>query len=347
MQRRPEAATVATSAATSAVRLAEQGHFWVGVTYEERDGHTVVDGSQLYVEFQKPEEQTQPYPVVLIHGGGGQSLDWTGTPDGRPGWWTMLVQRGYAVYVVDRPDHGRSPIRLPGAPPSVETLGAMFTAAGNPARTQWPGTGLADDPALAQLLASQVPMPRDLGPHHELMRRRGAELLDIVGPAIVITSSAGGPTGWLMADERPDLVRAVVGLEPIGPSGPFPLPWGLSASPITYDPPVGRPDDLELVDVPGESGGPVLRLQADPPRRLPHLADIPIAIVTGEQSFAGPMDIGTVAYLRQAGCARVQHLRLGELGVHGNGHLMMIERNNDEVLEVVLGWLDHNLLGDG
>jgi hypothetical protein len=40
---------------------------------------------------------------------------------------------------------------------------------------------------------------------------------------------------------------------------------------------------------------------------------------------------------------RVRDLRLGELGVHGNGHLMMIERNNAEVLDVVLGWLAHNL----
>jgi len=223
-------------------------------------------------------------------------------------------------------------------------LGPMFAGADNPAHTQWPGTGLADDPALAQLLASQVPMPAALGAHHELMRRRGAELLDTIGPAIVVTSSAGGPAGWLMADERPDLVRAVVGLEPIGPSGPFPLPWGLTASPLTYDPPVGKPEDLELVDVPGEAGGPALRLQADPPRRLPRLADIPIAIVSGEQSFAVPMDIGTVAYLRQAGCTRVHHLRLGELGVPGNGHLMMIERNNSDVLDIVLGWLDDNLL---
>jgi len=34
------------------------------------------------------------------------------TPDGRPGWRTLLVQRGYAVYVVDRPGYGRSPASL-------------------------------------------------------------------------------------------------------------------------------------------------------------------------------------------------------------------------------------------
>src|SRR5215471_17796932 len=133
------------------IQIAEQGCFWVGVTYFQRDGRTVTDGSKLYVEYQKPEEQKQPYPVILIHGGGGQGTDWISTPDGRPGWRTLLVQRGYAVYIVDRPGYGRSPIRPDGSPTglvaSVEALGPMFAGAGNPAHTQWPGTGQADDPA--------------------------------------------------------------------------------------------------------------------------------------------------------------------------------------------------------
>jgi pimeloyl-ACP methyl ester carboxylesterase len=338
---------------STSVHLADQGCFWVGVDYEERDGQSVVDGSQLYVEFQKPQEQTQPFPVVLIHGGGGQGLDWMATPDGRPGWRTLLLQRGYAVYVVDRPGHGRCPRhprelpapsggRSPRLVPSVEVLGTMFAGPDNPAHTQWPGSGRRDDPALAQLLASQSLAGYDPREHHALMRRRGGELLDIIGPAILITNSAGGPAGWLMTDERPGLVQAVVALEPLGPSGPMTLRWGITASPITYDPPAPEPGDLELVDVPAGPGGPHLRLQPDPPRRLPHLADIPIAVVSGEQSFANPMDVGTVAFLRQAGCTLIDHLRLGDLGVHGNGHLMMIERNNEEVLDIVTTWLDEN-----
>ncbi|MCW8379738.1 alpha/beta fold hydrolase [Streptomyces justiciae] len=328
-------------------RLADQGCFWVGVTYAERGGQTLPDGTQMYVEYQKPEVQTQPYPVVLVHGGGGQAVDWISTPDGRPGWRTLLLQRGYAVYLVDRPGHGRNPQPPvdagappgPGLVPSVEMIGAMFAGRHDPLHTQWPGTGAPDDPALAQLLGSLQQSSPGIGEHHALMRRRGAELLDLIGPAIVITSSAGGPSGWLMADERPDLVQAVVGLEPLGPSGPLPLAWGLSASPLTYDPPAASADEITLVDVAGEGGGPPLKLQADPPRRLPYLAEIPIAVVTGERSFAQAMDVGTVAYLRQAGCTRVEHLALGELGVRGNGHLMMVERNNAAVLDVVTDWL--------
>ena len=63
-------------------------------------GFTVARGP-MYVQWESPVEGRRPYPLVLIHGGGGQGLDWLGTPDGRPGWATYLVQEGYTVYVVD------------------------------------------------------------------------------------------------------------------------------------------------------------------------------------------------------------------------------------------------------
>ena len=34
---------------------------------------------------------------ALVHGGGGQGTDWTGTPDGRPGWAQRFVEAGFAV----------------------------------------------------------------------------------------------------------------------------------------------------------------------------------------------------------------------------------------------------------
>ena len=41
-------------------------------------------------------------------------------------------------------------------------------------------------------------------------RRCGVELLERIGPAVVMVHSAGGPFGWLVADARPELVRALV-----------------------------------------------------------------------------------------------------------------------------------------
>jgi pimeloyl-ACP methyl ester carboxylesterase len=277
-----------------------------------------------------------------VHGGGGQGLDWLGTPDGRPGWARYLVEEGYAVYVVDRPGHGRSSyhpdVLGPMGPPFTYELARFLfmppgegTAPSDVAQlhSQWPGSGEVGDPALDQFVASAGPMMGDFAAAHALDGARGAELLDRIGPAILIANSAGGPAAWLTADARPGLVQAIVAIEVMGP--PFlenpdrglSLDWGLAASPLAYDPPVSDPSELR---------------EAGPARRLANLQGVPIAVVTGEASFLGQSDAATAGFLLQAGCD-VEHLRLADHGVHGNGHLMMLERNNREALQPILDWL--------
>ena len=83
---------------------------WVNVKRAETARNAFVGGQQMYVEYMIPARVRHPFPVVLVHGGGGQGTDWMGTPDGRPGWFQYLAQEGFKVYVVDRPGHGRSPL---------------------------------------------------------------------------------------------------------------------------------------------------------------------------------------------------------------------------------------------
>src|SRR5262249_35672919 len=64
--------------------LAEWSYFWVGVEPKQRgENDIIVNGKQMYVEYQIPTRRQHPYPIVLVHGGGGQGTDWMGTPDGR------------------------------------------------------------------------------------------------------------------------------------------------------------------------------------------------------------------------------------------------------------------------
>ena len=44
-------------------------------------------------------------------------------------------------------------------------------------------------------------------------------LADKLGPFIMLMHSQGGPIGWAIADARPDLVKAIVAVEPNGPPG--------------------------------------------------------------------------------------------------------------------------------
>lgn len=327
-----------------------RGHFWVGTDTKATEFGTVPYGP-MYVEWLKPESVSQPYPVVLVHGGGGQGLDYLGTPDGREGWAGQLADQGYEVYVVDRPGHGRSPhhpdVLGPMGPmmPIEGWIDIMLPAQAAGAHAQWPGGRTVDDAVVLQATASSGPTLADWTAMHELEQSRMAELLDRIGPAVFICHSAGGPAGYLAADMRPDLVKALIAIETIGP--PFmkrpgvELIWGLSCAPLTFDPPASSPAELDLtVD---NDHGPVPRtMQAEPARQLVNLAKTPIAVVTAETSPFMMFDRHLVDFLEQAGCA-VDLIRLGDRGIHGNGHMMMLESNNREVLGELTGWLTERL----
>jgi pimeloyl-ACP methyl ester carboxylesterase len=295
--------------------IAEQGHFFTAVTEVEHELGTSVTG--MHVQYQIPADVRHD-PLILVHGGGGQGLDMLATPDGREGWATLFLRRGFPVYVVDRPGMGRSPYHPAIYGEQVASF-AGPAPAGLPEHTQWPGDGSRADPALAQFLAGQESLPGNLVAAHEAMRDGAAALLDRIGPAVVLTHSMGGPFGWLAADVRWEQVRAIIAVEPLGP--PFVLlpgigkvRYGLTAIPLSYG----------TDEVGGEA-------------KLT-LGDLPIAVVTAESSGHAPADRETADYLRRCG-ARVSEMRLAELGIRGNGHAMMLERNNDEIVTALTNWV--------
>lgn len=327
---------------STANSLAEHSYFWVGVERVELpDGQTATAGEHMYVEYFVPAERRHPEPVVLVHGGGGQGIAFFGRGGGRPGWAHQLLQEGYAVYVVDRPGYGRNPPhpRLVGPldqPTSFESMVPLFEvgAAGG----RWQGSGALDDPGLDEFMAQQRPMNfADAAYGQEVSRRRGAELLDRIGPAIVLAHSAGGPFAWLAADARPELVTALVSVEAIGP--------GALAVPLAFEPPVASLEELALVPFVNEQEvdmGGLARLlrvvQAEPARQLAALSRVPIAVVTSDDERFAALNRSTIAFLRQAGCS-VEDIVLAERGIRGNGHFMPLEENNREVLGVILDWL--------
>ena len=73
---------------------------------------------------------------------------------------------------------------------------------------------------------------------HMEWRAAGAELLDKIGPAIIMTHSAGGSFGLLVAEARPKLVKATVMIEGGGSGFNGGNRWGMSTIPVTWDPPV-------------------------------------------------------------------------------------------------------------
>jgi pimeloyl-ACP methyl ester carboxylesterase len=332
------------------VKLADQGCFWVGVQRKTMQYGTIPEG-QMYVQYMIPAERKHPLPIVMVHGGGGQGMHMMGIGR-RPGWVHHCVQAGYAVYWVDRPGFGRSPYHpdalgpshLRNVPPFEGLVGStnVFNTA------QWPGVGGMNDPLIEQFMACEVGNVADEAFHAELNIKGGIELLDRIGPCILFTHAFGGFWGWVVADQRPNLVKAIVGMETNGNPFAAQLRWGLTPTPMTYDPPVTDLSQFKLVDqvTPPDSPRPVIasfKLQAEPAHQWKNFKGIPIAWMTSEFG-AGGSAFANLAFLKQVGCS-VELLRLRDYGILGNGNLMLMEKNNHEVFGVMRDWLDRKQAG--
>lgn len=347
--------------------IARQGYLFAGGKYQTLDGKQVLTG-QLYAEFQIPAEQRCPYPVIMVHGGSQSGTNYTGTPDGREGWAQHFLRRGYAVYVVDQVGRGRALYRddVYGAvrDPDITAVEQRFVAMKRhklwpqaAKHTQWPGGDMPGDPVFDQFFASQLPTIADFMQQQLLNCDALIALIDRIGPAILLTHSQSGAFGWPVADRRPDAVKALIQAEPNGPpfydvgaeyigppefyrTGSKSRPWGLCSVPLTYDPPVSSPHELvparqEIPDAPGLARG---WLQKEPARQLPNLKQMPILVVSGEASYHAVYDHLTVKFLEQAG-VHPTYIRLADIGITGNGHMLQLEKNNHEIAAVMMDWL--------
>jgi pimeloyl-ACP methyl ester carboxylesterase len=340
--------TVAPTADNTSVQLASQGHFWVGIQ-RKTTSYGAIPMGQMFVQYMKPARRTRPYPIVMVHGGGGQGCHMMGIGR-RPGWVHFFVQSGYDVYWVDRPSYGRATYHPEALPPShlpiVPAFEGLINATNVFKTAQWPGPGGMDDPLIGQFMANERGNISDEALHSNLVWPGGAELLDKIGPSILFGHAFGGFFGWGVADRRPDLVKAIVCME-IN-SNPFAgqFRWGLTAAPMTYDPPVSDPAEFKLVDVtpPPNSPRPIVspyKLQAEPARQWKNLRGKPVSWITSEDG-AGGSPVAQVAFLKQAGLDATM-LRLRDYGITGNGNLMLMEKNNREVYRVLQDWIDQTL----
>jgi pimeloyl-ACP methyl ester carboxylesterase len=168
----------------------------------------------------------------------------------------------------------------------------------------------------------------DLAQSQELDGDRLARLLDLTGPAVLVSHSAGAPGGWLAANKRPELVRAIVSVEPMGPPfaefpGLGPIPYGLTYAALHTEPPLDSPSELQE----NPSGYSV-----------PGLTGTPIQVVTGGASPTAPGGPDTVKFLAALG-AEAELMHLPDRGIEGNGHGLIFEMNSSETAKLVISWI--------
>ena len=344
--------------------VAQRGYFYVGGQYVGEPGKEAMRG-QIYVEVLAPKDVRRPYPLVLIHGAAQTATNWMNTPDGRKGWAEYFVEQGYVVYMIDQPMRGRS------AWHPADGATRMFTAQQEEFQftasevvgtwpqakkhTQWPGDGpnkgRKGDPIFDAFYATQVETVISNEETQARNQAAGAALLDKIGSAIVLTHSQSGPFGWLIADARPNLVKAVIGIEPSGP--PFENAiigkgkgrvWGVTDIPMTYDPPVKDPAEIAVEREERADGADLFTcwMQKAPARQFVNLKGIPALVMASEASYHAAYDHCTAKYLNQAGM-KTEFMRLEDKGIHGNGHMVMIEKNNLDIAHLIDEWVVKNV----
>jgi pimeloyl-ACP methyl ester carboxylesterase len=363
------------------ITLKHQGYFYVNGRYftDQGDPNTVGGvrmTGQMYVEVQVPKEVKHKYPVILIHGGSQTAANWMGTLDGGEGWRSFFTVNGYTVYLVDQVGRGRSPAYNPlsgYSPTDIVTYGEPFNRPANvlgrertwsipeqfmdwpqaALHTQWPtfgqpGAGKPGDEAFDQFFASQIQSQFDrTGMEIQTnMQNAVAALLDKIGPAIVITHSQSGTMGFAIADARPNLVKALVTMEggarPTAATGNL---WPPANIPLTYSPAVTDPlTQLHYVEQPADPTGLLLTcwLQVEPAKQLVNLKRMPHLMLVSEAGSSQRTNHCISKYLTQAGVQN-DYVNLKDVGIHGNAHMIMVEKNALQSAAYVTSWIEGKL----
>lgn len=282
--------------------------------------------NQMYVQYLIPAAlRKHVTPIVLVHGSGHTGKTYETTPDGREGWATYFVRRGIPVYIVDQPGRARSSFdpslhqqaRAEGNASLLRNLGGfnrerawtIFRVGTTPfvphPESQFPVNAM--DQYFAQLVPNTDGYLADPATRVNAL----AALLDKIGPAVVSVHSMSGTQGIGVAIARPNLVRAVVDVEP---------PFGCVIS------------DADVASV---------------------FTRVPLLGIFGDYTQGDALwepaaaSCQSTADRIQAAGGTARNLVLPDIGILGNSHMLMLDRNSDQIAEVIVQWLEENVWSRG
>ena len=322
--------------------IARQEHFSVGGKTLKHPGEydnskfvgwaTQVEAGQSYrsdhafVDFQIPAN-AHKLPLVYVHGYGGSGVCWQMTPDGRDGFSTLMLRRGWSSYVMDLPGRGRA-----GRTSAVTTVKPMademfwfdIWRMGI-----WPNYNEGvqfptDSASLSQFFREMTP---DISDHRQDVFSLNA-LAEQIGEHVLVTHSAGGFPGWMAAIQNKK-VRGIVAYEP----GGFVFPEGEVPETITG-----------LTG--GASGVPVSMEQFEQLLKIPivmYFGDyIPETLSKnlGDENWRVRLQMARkfVEVVNQHG-GNATLVELPKIGIYGNTHFLMQEMNNNKLADLLTDWL--------
>lgn len=265
---------------------------------------------QMYVQYYLPERSNGRGPLVFWHGGGMTGAVWETTPDGREGWVNHFVRKGWDVYVCDAVERGRSgfapyPDIWPEGP-ITQTVDDVYTRF----RIGDGAGSYHDDPA-RRTAYRNTRFPVD---HFD------AFCLQMV-PRWTHTNEA-------MIEAFKALLRRIGKASIVCHSQSGPLAMRLAA----------------------ESAGQVSAIVGIEPAGMPSPApetyDTPTLVVLGGNMESDrrwqSLSAKIAAFARRF--PALQILRLEELGIQGNSHVLMMDDNNDDIARRIDAWLRQTIV---
>jgi hypothetical protein len=314
--------------------LKSQGSFFVGgenktITQPGFGGGAPTSGeitvNQMYVQYQIPPAGDRHVPVVMVHGCCLSSKTWETTPDGRIGWSEYFVRKNHSVYLADQVSRARSgfdattfaDVKAGRVPPAQlpNIINATHQVAWNVFRFG-PSFG--------------TPFPDEQFPIEAL-----DEFSKQVIPDLNALLPMPSPTWTNMAALAVRLNGAV--LMGHSESGFFPEqaalidPTGIKGM-ISIEMPCPTLTDAQIAAL---AKIPTLIMFGD------HLNDMPPGGIANWATSFESCNAFVAAAKKAGGDAEMMHLPA--LGIKGNSHMLMQDKNSDQLADLVLAWIDKHV----
>jgi pimeloyl-ACP methyl ester carboxylesterase len=267
---------------------------------------------QMYVQYIKLAMTKARYPLLMWHGAGLTGVTWETKPDGNPGWQQYFLKAGYDVYVSDAVERGRS--SWARYPEIFKSEPVFWTK-----KRAWEMFRIGPDGSYSsskkKLAYEDTQFPLESFDqfckqsvaywygNDEAINSAYYQLIQKVGPCVLVAHSQGVRFSVQAAVNAPKKIKGLILIE-------------------------------------GGGGGSVDFVAMD----LSKIKDIPVLIVYGDhwkesswvKNHAGTEQLSSA--MKEKG-VKVDWLDLPAIEIKGNSHMLMMDRNSDQIAGLIQDWL--------